>query len=94
MIKDYGPIFENEDGVMSMTTTPDNEWLFAGGSGGGLKQISLKRQQVVHDYREAHDRAISCLETTRDSKWLITGSFDKHVKRISVENIEVDKDFG
>jgi hypothetical protein len=49
MVKDYSPIFEN-DGTRSMTTTPDNKYLFAGGYEGHLKQISLESQQVVHDY--------------------------------------------
>jgi WD40 repeat protein len=77
-IKDSGAIFENY-GKQSITTTPDNKWLFAAGLEGHLKQISLKTQQVVHDYGKIHDEEIIRLQTTRDSKWLITGSADMHV---------------
>jgi hypothetical protein len=92
MIIDYGPIFG--DGLESITTTPDNKWLFAASTAGHLKQICLKSQKVVHDYGQIHGTSIKCLETTRDSKWLLTGGYDGHVKRISVKNKEVDKDFG
>jgi WD40 repeat protein len=92
MVKDYGALFER--GIASITTTPDNKYLFAGSDKGHLKQICLERREVVHDYGKIHDDGIICLETTRDSKWLISGSHDGHVKRISVENRQVDKDFG
>jgi WD40 repeat protein len=75
MIKDHGPTFE-KDAVWSITTTPDNKWLFAASTGGYLKQISLESQQVAHDYGKIHDDYIRCLETTRDNKWLITCSYD------------------
>ncbi len=38
MINDYGATFEN-DGIRSITTTPDNKYLFAGSNTGYLKQI-------------------------------------------------------
>jgi hypothetical protein len=67
MMKDYGPIFKNNQ-VQSITTTPDIKWLFAASSGGHLNQISLVSYKVVHDHGKIHDRSITCLETTRDSK--------------------------
>jgi hypothetical protein len=93
MIKDYGAMLENV-GVESIITTADNKWLFAASNEGHMKQISLKSQQVVHDYGQIHDDGISWLEITRDSKWLITSSYDEHVKRISVKERQVDKDSG
>jgi WD40 repeat protein len=92
MIKDYGPILG--ESLESITTTPDNKWLFAASPEGHLKQISLESQKVVHDYGLIHSRTIKCLETTRDSKWLFTGGYDGQVKRISVKNKKVNKDFG
>jgi hypothetical protein len=59
MIKDYGPTFEN-NGVESITTTPNNKWLFAAINRGHLKQIYLESQQEVYDYRQIHDYAITC----------------------------------
>ena len=52
MIKDYGTLFKS--GLLSMTITPDNNYLFAASYRGHLKQISLESQQVVHDYGEIH----------------------------------------
>jgi hypothetical protein len=67
MIKEYGPIFGNY-GRLSITTSPDNKWLFAASNGGHLKQVSLEGRHVVHHYGKIHDSPIRCLETTRDSK--------------------------
>jgi hypothetical protein len=53
MIKDYGAIFE--DGVLSIITTPDNVYLFAGSRGGNLRKISLRSQKVVHVYAKIYD---------------------------------------
>jgi hypothetical protein len=68
MIKDYGAIFGSYK-VLTITTTPDNKWLFAASNEGHLKQISLESQQVVHNYGQIHDLGITRLETTRDSRW-------------------------
>jgi WD40 repeat protein len=92
MIKAYGPIFEN-DIVLQITLTPDNEWLFAASWKGHLKQYSLRSQKLIHDYGQIHGERIGCLVTTRDSKWLIT-SVENHVRRISVKNRKIKKDFG
>jgi hypothetical protein len=42
MVKHYGQLFKY--GIQSMTTTPDNKYLFTGGTSGYLKQICLKSQ--------------------------------------------------
>jgi WD40 repeat protein len=92
VIKNYPQLFEG--GIVIMTTTLDNKYLFAGGNFGELKQICLESQEEVRHYGKIHDGPIYCLELTRDSKYLITGSRDQHVKRISIEDRAVEKDFG
>jgi WD40 repeat protein len=67
MIKDYGAILKR-DRVWSITTTPENKWLFAASNKRHLKQISLESQEVVHDYWKIDDDSFGCLETTRDNK--------------------------
>jgi WD40 repeat protein len=49
MIKGQGAILER-DGVWSITTTPDNKWLFAAINKWHLKQIYLEIQEVVHEF--------------------------------------------
>jgi hypothetical protein len=98
MIKDYGQMFEHnfmlEHGVLSMTTTADNEWLFVTSMRGHLKQISLASQEVVHDYGKIQYDVIKCLESTRDSKWLITASYGVgEANKILIEHRIDDKDF-
>ena len=65
--KDYGKIHSN--GICSMVTTNDNEYLLMGSFGGTMKQLSIEQEKVTTDYGKIFKHNVLSIAKTNDDKY-------------------------
>lgn len=73
----------------------DPRYLFTSDSNGIVKQISLRKGEIVTDFgNKFHNKTIYAMASTKNSKFFFTGDELGNFRQISVIDGEVVKDYG
>ena len=59
-------------GISSLTTTHDDQYLFAGSTSGSIIQVSIIGQSIIRNILDIHESGINGLILTSDDRLLIT----------------------
>lgn len=78
--------------MISITPTPENNYVFFGSADGSLD--SIDRESMTMKPWKVGSKIIYTMAVSKDSKWLFTASYDRTVKKLAIAEGTFGQDFG